>query len=765
MKSLYRIAVLFFFTCLLSSHAQEVDPPEGFRAIFNGKDLSGWHGLNPHSVAKLEGEKKEAALQKMRDEFADHWRVENGELVNDGDGPYATTDEEFGDIEFTLEYKTVAGADSGIYLRGTPQVQIWDKNQEFNPEKPTRRPHMGSGGLFNNTPDTLGRDPARVADKPFGQWNKFRIRQIGARTWVWLNDKIVVDGAVMENYWDREKPLPATGPIMLQTHGGEIRWKNIFVREIGKEEGEKILAANPPLPEPTEFDVAYGPHVKQKLHFWKAESDTPTPLLFYIHGGGWMGGGRMSGLTSMLAPMLDAGISVASIEYRFIPEATADGEVPPVKGPLSDAARALQFVRSKADEWNIDKDRIAASGGSAGACSSLWLAFHPDMADPDSDDPVARQSTRLLTAAVSGAQTTLDPKQMRDWTPNSRYGGHAFGFANFEEFYQKRDTITEWIAEYSPYALVSSDDPPVYLYYSSPPALGEEQKDPTHTSNFGVKLQEHCEENGVECELYYRGMENAEHESVLSYLLDKLGEDEGDFQALFNGKDLTGWEGDPDLWRVEDGVIIGTCEGPDHFENNTFLIWQGGTVDDFILQATMRVKGDNNSGIQYRSRKLPEAGEWAITGYQCDAHPAIQHLGMTYEEKGRGIFGLNGNDVLIDPEGVRWRVGEHEPVEADLSEWTDFTIIARGNQLTHKVNGQVTSRLIDHDEKGRALEGLLAIQLHRGNPHTVEIKDVRIKPLEDGEIVPYELPEDAEKIDKPRTSNPQGTGPVQKKKG
>lgn len=213
-----------------------------FRPIFNGKDLSGWYGLNPHSVVKLEGEKKAAALKKMHDEFAADWKVENGELVNDGHGPYATTDEEFGNIELLIEYKTVAGADSGVYLRGAPQVQIWDKTQVFDPAKLTRRPHLGSGGLFNNTPDTPGRDPLVVADKPFGEWNQLRIRQIGAITWVWLNDQLVVDGRVMENYWDKTQPLPAKGPIMLQTHGGEIRWRNLKVREIGEAEALKILA-------------------------------------------------------------------------------------------------------------------------------------------------------------------------------------------------------------------------------------------------------------------------------------------------------------------------------------------------------------------------------------------------------------------------------------------------------------------------------------------------------------------------------------------
>ena len=515
---------------LVTSRAAEPTPPEGFRAIFNGNDLTGWYGWNPHRTAKLSGEQKEANLAGQRAEFPLHWTVENGELVNDGHGPYATTEDEYGDIELLLEYKTVPKADSGIYLRGTPQVQIWDWNQTFDPKRPTRRPHLGSGGLFNNTPATLGRDPILRSDKPFGEWNQFRIRQIGARTWVSLNKRAVVEGAVMENYWDRTQPLPARGPIMLQTHGGEIRWRNIFVREIGEKEATQFLAANPQLPTPTHYDVAYGPHPKHLLHFWKAESNQPTPVLFFIHGGGWMAGGRLNGLTEMLPEMLDAGISVVSIEYRFIPEATADGVVPPVKGPLHDAARALQFVRSKATEWNIDKRRIGASGGSAGACSSLWLAFHPDMADPTSSDPVARESTRLWCAAVRGAQTTLDPQQMKEWTPNSRYGGHAFGFtgdkaqnlSQFDEFLAQRETILPWIAEYSPFALVSGDDPPVHLEYSTPPALGKPQKDPTHTSNFGVKLLAQCQSAGVTCELVYPGAPDVTQTSTSEYLIWKL---------------------------------------------------------------------------------------------------------------------------------------------------------------------------------------------------------------------------------------------------
>jgi Domain of Unknown Function (DUF1080) len=236
------IHLLTALLSVASLQGADLAPPAGFRPLFNGTDLTGWYGLNPHDGVKLTGEKKELNLKKQRDEFPAYWSVDKGELVNGGKGPYATTSESFGDIELLIDYKTVSHADSGIYLRGAPQVQIWDNSQVFDAAKPDRKPHLGSGGLFNNTPNTPGRDPAVSADKPLGEWNHFRIRQVRTLTWVWLNEKLVVDGVVMENYWDRTQPLPATGPIMLQTHGGEIRWKNLFVREIGSEEATKILS-------------------------------------------------------------------------------------------------------------------------------------------------------------------------------------------------------------------------------------------------------------------------------------------------------------------------------------------------------------------------------------------------------------------------------------------------------------------------------------------------------------------------------------------
>jgi acetyl esterase/lipase len=275
----------------------------------------------------------------------------------------------------------------------------------------------------------------------------------------------------------------------------------------------------PNLPQPSQSEIRYGKHERNVLDFWKAESISPAPVAFVIHGGGWKGGSkeRLDRFADPIA-LLQAGISVVAINYRYV---TSD-ESPPVKAPLHDAARALQFVRSKAKEWNINKNRIGAAGGSAGACSSLWLAFHDDLADPKNKDPILRESSRLQCAAVTGAQTTLDPKQMKEWTPNSKYGGHAFGLHPFDAFLKNRKEIMPWIKEYSPFANVTEDDPPIFLQYKSPPALGQVQKDPTHTSNFGVKLQEHCIAKGVKCELYYPNGPKTTHTDTTAFLISQL---------------------------------------------------------------------------------------------------------------------------------------------------------------------------------------------------------------------------------------------------
>ncbi len=222
-----------------ASRAQQVRPTgggDGFVSLLADDSLAGWHGDNPHTTAKASADERDQAIADQQAEFAAHWRVERGELINDGHGPYATTDKDYGDIELLVDYRTVPLADSGIYLRGTPQIQIWDTTEAGG--KWDRHADRGSGGLFNNRHTEPGQLPLVLADKPFGEWNHFRIIQIGSRTWVELNHKLVVDGAIMENYWDKERlaPLPPTGPIHLQTHGGEIRWRNLAVREIDSDE-------------------------------------------------------------------------------------------------------------------------------------------------------------------------------------------------------------------------------------------------------------------------------------------------------------------------------------------------------------------------------------------------------------------------------------------------------------------------------------------------------------------------------------------------
>lgn len=241
---LWQIATLSLVSFLFFGGvgSAQVTSPKGFIALFNGKDLSGWHGMphfDPYKLAGLAEDQRQALIQKWTEEARQHWTVDNGELVNDGKGAYLTTDQEFGDIELIIEYKTVAKADSGIYLRTTPQVQIWDTTKEGG--KWDRGADKGSGGLFNNAKTAPGRDPLVLADRPFGEWNTFRIIQVGERTTVWLNDQLVVDNARMENFWNRKLPLLKKGAIQLQTHGGEIRWRNIFVREIPPGEANTLL--------------------------------------------------------------------------------------------------------------------------------------------------------------------------------------------------------------------------------------------------------------------------------------------------------------------------------------------------------------------------------------------------------------------------------------------------------------------------------------------------------------------------------------------
>jgi hypothetical protein len=279
------------------SRAADNTPPEGFTALFDGKDLAGWYGWGTQDPTdlKLKTPEEQEAYKKMSidgglldakgndkgDQVNAHWRVENGELVNDGKGLYLTTDKDYGDFELQVDYKMLPLGDSGIYLRGIPQVQIWDYTEE---SKFKLGADKGSGGLWNNKSEE-GKYPLKRMDKPFGEWNHFDIKMIGERVTVSLNGEVVVKNAVLENYFANKKagylafgkkpaadaakpaadakkpaadataakeevkvpngwfadPAFAKGPIQLQTHGSEIRWKNVFIREISAEEANKTL--------------------------------------------------------------------------------------------------------------------------------------------------------------------------------------------------------------------------------------------------------------------------------------------------------------------------------------------------------------------------------------------------------------------------------------------------------------------------------------------------------------------------------------------
>ncbi len=205
--------------------------------------MEGWWGLNTENPAKwmaLPPEKLNAKKRASLKDIHAHWYIKEGVLANDGQGLYLTTEKNYSDFELMLEYKTVALADSGVYLRGIPQVQIWDSSEE---DKFKWGANKGSGGLWNNKKNLKGKHPQVLADQPFGEWNALRILMVGEYVTVHLNQQRVVDHAKMDNYFSPNLPLPRTGPIQLQTHGGKISWRNIFIREIDGDEANQILAA------------------------------------------------------------------------------------------------------------------------------------------------------------------------------------------------------------------------------------------------------------------------------------------------------------------------------------------------------------------------------------------------------------------------------------------------------------------------------------------------------------------------------------------
>jgi hypothetical protein len=241
---------LFFALSVLAATgaiaaAASNQPPPGFTDLFDGKDLAGWRGrqgdYSPYAEGRLSGAELAANQQQWNADLARHWRVDadKGEVISDGQGVYLTTDKDYGDFELRVEWLMVShNGDSGVYLRSYPQVQIWDPD---NPHEVNNGAPKGSGALWNDNDDNPGKWPLVRADKPVGQWNALRIKMIGSLVWVWLNDQLTVDGQILDNYFDRSLPVLPRGPIELQTHGSEIRFRNIYLREIGSDEANQTL--------------------------------------------------------------------------------------------------------------------------------------------------------------------------------------------------------------------------------------------------------------------------------------------------------------------------------------------------------------------------------------------------------------------------------------------------------------------------------------------------------------------------------------------
>ena len=233
MRSLLTLAGLFVALgvwCSATAAEEKLNtPPEGFTALFNGVDLTGWKGLvgNPKSRAEMKPEDLAAAQAKADQKMRDHWKVENGIIVFDGKGDSLCTAKDYANFELYVDWKIEKAGDSGIYLRGSPQVQIWDTDHE-----PLWKlgANKGSGSLWNNQKNP---NQAEVkADKPVGEWNTFFIRMVGEKVTIQLNGKNVVTDVTLENYWDRDKPIYPTGQIELQNHGNTLYFRNIYIKEL-----------------------------------------------------------------------------------------------------------------------------------------------------------------------------------------------------------------------------------------------------------------------------------------------------------------------------------------------------------------------------------------------------------------------------------------------------------------------------------------------------------------------------------------------------
>ncbi|MSU51276.1 MAG: alpha/beta hydrolase [Opitutus sp.] len=293
-------------------------------------------------------------------------------------------------------------------------------------------------------------------------------------------------------------------PLLRWTHCVPVRAAvvalmvlTMFLAPLGAQDAKK---KGPPKPKPDLADVKYGPHMRNVLDLWQARSDTPTPLVVFIHGGGFRAGSKEGVPVGLLSRLLANGISVMAINYRLSPEVSYPAH-------YLDSARSIQFARSKAKEWNLDPKRVGSTGGSAGAGTSLWIGFHDDLADANNTDPVLRQSTRLTCMAVNGAQSSYDPRVIRAWV-----GEAAARHPALPDFFGVKSNELDSPRAHKLYEAASAinyltrDDPPVYAFYSEARVIPADAKDGQgiHHINFGLRLKTQMDAFGIECIVRHR---------------------------------------------------------------------------------------------------------------------------------------------------------------------------------------------------------------------------------------------------------------------
>lgn len=382
-------------------------------------------------------------------------------------------------------------------------------------------------------PELLAREPADTPDKSAGAL-KVTVRKDpsayypshGAGAFCPLSEQIAADTDATVVFWAKSLSGPKVLGIQRAAGGGgvtivltdtwakyEVVFRSAFetnalvfgvvpqnvpgIQQLA--DGEFLLdnlSVVTVLPDVTQADVSYGPHPRQKFDFWRAPGTTSAPVLVFIHGGGWLGGDKVfPSFRATVARLHRRGVSAATVNYRYSSEA-------PLPAPVHDAARAIQYLRSKAAEWGVDKTRIAATGDSAGGCTVLWLATHDDLADPQSVDPVARESTRLCGGVAFGAQSTIDPLVIRRDVYETALAHQMIcrgaGFPDNKAMDAGYDKAAALYHEFSPINHLSADDPPTWLSYTGPvtdPAEG------IHSSRFGVIFKKRADEVGATCYL------------------------------------------------------------------------------------------------------------------------------------------------------------------------------------------------------------------------------------------------------------------------